>query len=62
MKDGRWKKVGNPTEAMYGIGFLGAAFYYLQHAHTFSDGIIGILKALIWPGMLVYKVFGLLKM
>lgn len=62
MKDWRWKKVGNPTDTMYGIGFLGAAFYYIQHAHTFSDGVIGILKAIVWPAMLVYKLLGFLKM
>ncbi len=54
--------MGNPTDTMYGLGFLGAAIYFIQHAHSFSDGVIGILKAIVWPGLLVYKVLGLLKM
>ncbi|HZQ29882.1 MAG TPA: hypothetical protein VFA93_02295 [Patescibacteria group bacterium] len=62
MLKGRWKKVGNPTDTMYGLGFLGAAIYFIQHAHSFSDGVLGILKAIVWPGILVYKVLGLLKM
>ena len=47
---------------VYGLAFLGAAVYYIQQATTFWLGILGFLKALVWPAMLIYKVFGLLKM
>ncbi len=46
----------------YFLGFLGAFIYYLQHAATFGAGVIGFLKALVWPAMLVYHLFGFLKL
>jgi len=46
----------------YGLAFIGALVYYLQQATTFWGGVLGILKALVWPAMLIYKVFTLLKM
>jgi uncharacterized protein YqhQ len=48
--------------AIYGLGFVGALVYYLQHAATFSAGVVGFLKALVWPAILIYKVLGLLKL
>lgn len=38
----------------YGLAFLGAAIYYLQIATGFWMGVLGILKALVWPVFLVY--------
>jgi len=48
--------------AIYGLGFIGALVYYLQHATTFLIGILGVLKAIVWPALLIYKVFEVLKM
>jgi hypothetical protein len=45
--------------AVYGMGFLGAVIYYIQAATSFWSGVLGVLKALFWPGFLVYE---LLKM
>lgn len=45
---------------VYGLGLMGALIYYLQHATTFSQGAIGILKAILWPAFLVYKLLGFL--
>jgi hypothetical protein len=45
--------------AVYGLGFIGAAIFYIQHAAGFWAGVIGILKALVWPAFLVYKLLGL---
>ncbi len=45
---------------IYGLAFLGALVYYLQHTHTFLEGVIGFLKALVWPAILVYKLLELL--
>ncbi len=47
---------------VYGLGFIGALVYYLQHATTFWIGVLGFLKAMVWPAMLVYKVLEYLKM
>lgn len=65
-KEKRWKNggnvVGNSGGAMYGIGILGAAVYYILHATNFWMGILGIIKAIFWPGFLLFRVYELLKM
>jgi hypothetical protein len=43
---------------VYFLGFIGSAVYYLQQAPTFWTGIVGLLKALVWPAFLVYKLLG----
>jgi hypothetical protein len=59
----RMKDNGNGIlGSIYGMAFVGAAVYFLQHAATFWAGVLGILKALFWPGVLIYKVLELLKM
>lgn len=51
--DNRIRKT--PTSsAVYGFGFIGAAVYYLSHATSFLAGVIGFLKAMVWPAFLVY--------
>lgn len=42
--------------AVYGLGIIGAAIYYIQTATGFWMGALGILKALVWPGFLVYEL------
>jgi len=41
--------------AVYGLGLIGAAVYYISHAVGFWAGVVGFLKALVWPGFLVYE-------
>lgn len=41
---------------VYGIGIIGAAIYYIQAANGFWVGVLGILKALVWPAFLVYAL------
>lgn len=48
--------------AVYGMGLIGAAVYFIQHSATFWAGVLGILKAIVWPAMLVYKLLEFLKM
>ena len=43
----------------YFLAFLGAAVYYIQQASSFGDGILGFLKALVWPAFLIYHLLGL---
>ncbi|MDD5020584.1 MAG: hypothetical protein PHR82_00410 [Endomicrobiaceae bacterium] len=40
--------------AVYGLGFIGASIYYVSCATSFWIGVLGILKALVWPAFLVY--------
>lgn len=53
---------GSSTGAIYFLGFVGAVVYYIQNADTFGAGILGFLKALVWPAMLIYKALELLNM
>ena len=36
-------------------GFIGAAVYYIGQADTFWMGVLGFLKAIVWPAFLVYE-------
>ncbi len=49
-----------PTGAVYGLGFIGAAIYYISTATGFWMGVLGILKALVWPAFLVYELLMLI--
>lgn len=39
----------------YFMGFLGAAIFYIGQAASFGAGIVGFLKAIIWPLFLVLE-------
>ena len=41
--------------AVYGLGFIGAAVYFISQAATFGAGLIGFVKAMVWPAFLVYE-------
>ena len=41
--------------AVYGLGFIGAAIYFISQATTFWLGVLGFLKALAWPAFMVYE-------
>ena len=57
------KKGNNAASGgVYGLAFIGALVYFLQHADTFWIGVLGFLKAIIWPAILVYKILEFLKM
>lgn len=53
-----WNKMG---DTVYGMGFIGALFYFISNAHTFGDGVMGFLKAIVWPALVVFKLLGFLK-
>jgi hypothetical protein len=40
--------------AVYFFGLIGSMVYYIQHSHGFWGGVLGILKAFVWPAFLVY--------
>ncbi|HUX51502.1 MAG TPA: hypothetical protein VMW73_11935 [Spirochaetia bacterium] len=46
----------------YGLTIIGAAVYFIGHAGTFWAGLLGLLKALVWPAFVIYKVLELLKL
>jgi hypothetical protein len=43
--------------AAYFMAFIGAAVYFISQTHTFWAGVLGFLKAAVWPAMLIYKLF-----
>jgi len=49
------------SDAIYGLGFIGAAIYFLSNAKGFWMGVLGFFKAVIWPVFLVYELLKFLK-
>ena len=46
---------------VYGLAFIGAAVYFIGTASSFWLGLLGFLKALVWPAFLIYKLLELVK-
>lgn len=42
--------------AVYGLGLIGALVYYISEAANFGEGLVGVLKALVWPAFVVYEL------
>ena len=53
---------GGISSGAYGLAFIGALVYYIQHAPSFWAGVVGFLKALVWPAFLIYKLLEFLRM
>lgn len=53
-------KGGN--DAIYGLGVVGALFYFLKGASTFGAVMMGIGKSVFWPAVLMFKILTDLKM
>lgn len=49
-------KMGSGSCAGYGLGVIGAMVYYISTASGFWMGVLGVLKALVWPAFLVYAL------
>jgi hypothetical protein len=50
------------ANTIYGLGLVGALIYYLQQSSTIVEGLIGILKSIVWPAILIYRVFSNLQL
>ncbi len=51
-------KNNNPTGgAVYGLGLIGAAIYFISTATSFWLGVLGFLKAIVWPVFLILEAF-----
>jgi hypothetical protein len=46
-----------PGSAVYFFGFIGAAVYFITQSSGFWMGLVGFLKAIVWPAFLVYEAF-----
>ena len=49
-------KVKGSGGCFYLLGIIGAATYYLGSTEGFWVGVVGLLKALVWPAFVVYEV------
>lgn len=52
----------NCSNAIYGLGVVGALFYFLSHATSFGLVMIGIGKSIFWPAVLMFKLLTYLGM
>jgi hypothetical protein len=43
--------------AVYGLGLIGALVYFWQQADSFGQHLLAVLKALVWPALLVFEAF-----
>ena len=44
-----------PAGAVYGLGLIGSAVYFISTPTGFWMGLLGVLKAIVWPAFLVSK-------
>jgi hypothetical protein len=56
MKD-RMQECSPSSGAVYGLGLIGAAIYFISQATGFWMGVLGFLKAIVWPVFLVLEAF-----
>lgn len=56
---GRYSNCGYHAGSVYGLGMIGALVYYIQQADGFWMGVLGVLKAIVWPAFFVYKLLGM---
>jgi hypothetical protein len=52
---------GGGSDAVYGIGLIGAWVYYFRRATTNQERIQAFFKGLFWPAFLVYGLFVFLE-
>ncbi len=48
--------------AVYGLGMIGAWVYFIGHATTFGIGVLGFLKGIVWPALLIFEALKYLQM
>ena len=48
------------SNAVYGLGLLGAVIYFISKSTSIWSGIIGCIKALFWPAIIVYEALSYL--
>ena len=53
----RYAQKNASSGAVYGLGFIGAVVYFISTATSFWIGVLGFLKACVWPAFLVFEAF-----
>ena len=64
MKKNKFKcnPCGDNMGAAYFLGFIGAAVYHILTASGFWNGVLGFLKAIVWPAFLIFELMKFLGM
>jgi hypothetical protein len=52
---------GGHGDAIYGLGVVGALFYFLKGASTIGAVLVGIGKSIFWPAILMFKLLTYLR-
>jgi len=47
--------------AIYGLGLIGALIWFWRQADTPGEHAVAVFKAVVWPAILVYEAFRVLK-
>jgi hypothetical protein len=47
---------GGPTGFVFFLAFIGAAVYFVQQSEGFWGFILALLKAAVWPAIVLYQV------
>lgn len=55
-RDGKMNSSQGAGGALYFVGFVGALIYWMQAAVGFGAVVTGLLKSIIWPAYVVYKL------
>ena len=53
--------VKTKSSGLYFLGFVGSAIYFISNATGFWDGVLGVLKSLVWPAFLVFDALNFLN-
>ena len=64
VKNKKWRNMDkcDSMSAVYGLGFIGAAVYYISTASGFWMGVLGVLKSIVWPAFLIFEFMKFLGM
>jgi hypothetical protein len=53
----RWRQGrAGGGNAVYGLGLIGALVWFIRQADSFWPGVLGVLKAIVWPAFVVYDL------
>ena len=58
----KWNNNHAAAAPVYGLGMIGALVYFIQQADSFWAVLLGFVKAVFWPGILVYELLKYLKL
>jgi hypothetical protein len=57
-KERQWSH-STDSGIIYVLGVIGAAVYYVKEAEGFWPVVLALLKAFVWPALLVYKLLAM---